>query len=113
MKLQVYFQTEDQAEDAAASIRKYRVQDVMVDRIPESSEKNVVLIPASGIGTPGTAHPGQPGVFTSAKKLKDKFTNKDRPEYVLEFDVDPEHKQEVLEEVKKTEGMVDEKINDQ
>ncbi|TVP85174.1 MAG: hypothetical protein EA344_05195, partial [Alkalicoccus sp.] len=111
MKLQVYFQTEDQAEDAAASIRKYRVQDVLVDRIPESNERDMALIPASGIGTPGSAHPGQPGVFTSAEKLKDSFTNKNNPQYILEFDVDPEQKKKVLEEIKKTEGMVDEKIN--
>ncbi|WP_147804490.1 hypothetical protein [Alkalicoccus halolimnae] len=105
-RIEVFYNSENGAQDAATSIQKYKVTEVRVEKIPENEERDTVLIPAGNIGA---AQSGHPGMFASLKELKDTLTKdgKASPDYILQFFVEEEDKKPVLEEIKKTDGYID------
>ncbi|PRO64278.1 hypothetical protein [Alkalicoccus urumqiensis] len=113
--MQVYFTNENGAEDLSTSIQKYNVSNVRVEHIPDLEEnRTMMMIPAGSIGSAGSSQGGQPGLFASFQELRDSLIKdkKPAPDYLLQFDVADEHKSEVLEEIKKTDGYVDKEISD-
>lgn len=121
IKMNVYLHNENEAQSMATSLKKFNIRNEHMEEVPEDYDTDVKIIPAAGLGggaagggTTGTGNPAILGSFTTFKNMKEGMTAKNEPypNYMLSFDLDEENKQDVLEEIKKSNGYIEEDISE-
>lgn len=119
--INVYLNNEDDVESLAASLKKYNIRNESREEIPEDDDRDMRIIPAAGVGggsgggtTSGAAFPAVLGSFSSFKSMMkgSKDNSQKYPNFLLSFDVEEDRKEEVLEEIRKTDGYIDKSITE-
>ncbi|QKS72154.1 hypothetical protein FLK61_36465 [Paenalkalicoccus suaedae] len=107
-----YFNTENDAESALASLRKVGVMDERVDMIPEEGRGQRIIMPATNLGSGGGGLPGHSGAFAAITNIKETFTGKDEkhPSYALEFSVEDSRVDDAIHVLKESDAYVDKSL---
>lgn len=104
--VQVYFESENDAESAVVKLKKVAISDARVDSIPDG-DRNLFVIPALNFSG---------GTGSSAGVIANPNQNQGDPKdftHVLEFYVAPENIPEMLEVLGTTNGHLDKELVEQ
>lgn len=111
--LQAFFVTEDDAEDARATLNKLKTNDVMIDHLPEGTGgMTVVPLAYSGNSTQGLGT-GNGGIIAPISSTGQTQDHQSRCSYMLDFKVDEADFQEALRIVMEKDGRVPKEVFDQ
>ncbi|MFZ4452396.1 hypothetical protein [Salibacterium aidingense] len=101
--LQAYFYSENDAEDVRIKLQKLKVDNVLVDHIPDGTDFTV-LVPLQGASTGSGAGGIVPGAVSLHKD--DKGDGKDL-NHIVQFEVEEKDKPEALAIIKENNGYMD------
>lgn len=111
--LQAFFVTEDDAEDARATLNKLKTNDVMIDHLPDGTDgMTVVPLVYSGNSTQGLGT-GNGGIIAPISSTGQTQDHQSRRSYMLDFKVDEADFQEALRIVMEKDGRVPKEVFDQ
>jgi len=108
--VQVYFRTEDEAEQLRATLSKFTTSNVMLDQLEENNQGRLVVpyVPYSASGT--TA--GNTQVGSQVMGFQDVEDDQEQRNIILSFEIGQDDLYDVLVEIQKLDGHVDRSLFD-
>ncbi|MCR6095368.1 hypothetical protein HXA31_11870 [Salipaludibacillus agaradhaerens] len=112
-KIQAYFKTENDAENAVAQLQKLNASNVIVDELPEGGS-SLILFPVANLGTTGSGmgNFGAPGFFGSKEEIKSMGSNKSETfTHIVEFNISEDESKEAFATLKEADAYIDSELN--
>lgn len=103
--VQVYFRTEDEAEQLRAKLSKFTTNNVMIDQLEADSGERLVIpyVPNESAGT----NAGNTTIGSHAIGFQDVKKDQETRNIVISFEIVQDHLYDALVEIQKLEGQVD------